>query len=144
MTTKTIVLAHLFHGRQILLGFGNDSWDSFSGTLKDGENFKEALERCLIEKVGLVPENLQMLGTTRGGHGFFYGRLVDVERLFVDVKRFDGQRLKWFNLGELSRLKLGGTIRNHWEFSPRSFEDMACDEIPAPSKLQLRVPMLMR
>lgn len=147
---RTGVVAHLFYGPRVLLVLRDNlphihcpnTWDSITETLEpeDAGDLIAGMRRGLLEEIGVIPENLNFLGLTRAGHGFFWGRLTDLERLSI-VKGDEGQVLKWFLLGDISRIKLGDAIRNHWECYPRAFEKMAWGETPEPEELGLRVPV---
>ena len=60
-----IVLAnrkgHVFWGRRV----GHDTWQFPQGGVNPGEEVEEALYRELHEEVGLHPEDVKLLGSTK-------------------------------------------------------------------------------
>lgn len=75
--------------------FGQHSWQFPQGGLDDGESVEEAMYRELYEEVGLRPEHVQILTSTRSWLRYrLPKRLVRQESKPVCI----GQKQKWFLL----------------------------------------------
>ena len=74
---------------------GRDAWQFPQGGIKKGESPREALYRELREEVGLEPEAVEVLGTTRGWLRYrLPERFVRKDQKPVCI----GQKQKWFLL----------------------------------------------
>lgn len=77
---------------------GQDAWQFPQGGIRSSESSEEALFRELKEEVGLDPDHVRIVGTTRGWLRYKLPR-----RLLRDNKSsFVGQKQKWFLLKMLA------------------------------------------
>ncbi|NRD72974.1 RNA pyrophosphohydrolase [Shewanella sp. VB17] len=75
--------------------FGQHSWQYPQGGLDDGETPEEAMYRELYEEVGLRPEHVQILASTRSWLRYkLPKRLIRQDSMPVCI----GQKQKWFLL----------------------------------------------
>ena len=75
---------------------GQNAWQFPQGGIKRGESPEKALYRELQEEVGLLPEHVQIIGSTRGWLRYrLPKRMVRRDKRPVCV----GQKQKWFLLG---------------------------------------------
>lgn len=86
--------------------YGHDAWQFPQGGIADGETPEQAMYRELWEEVGLHPEDVQILGQTRGWLRYRLPR-----RFIRNDKppRCIGQKQRWFLLrllGDDSRVRL--------------------------------------
>ncbi len=98
---------------------GRDAWQFPQGGIKKGESPREALYRELREEVGLEPEAVEVLGTTRGWLRYrLPERFVRKDQKPVCI----GQKQKWFLLRLLEedsavRLDLNDVPEfDHWQW----------------------------
>ncbi|MBT3348127.1 MAG: RNA pyrophosphohydrolase [Thiotrichales bacterium] len=81
----------LFWGRRV----GQDGWQFPQGGIKMGESPEDALYRELYEEVGLKPEHVEILGSTRGWLKYqLPKRCIRSEQKPLCI----GQKQKWFLL----------------------------------------------
>ncbi|NND66808.1 MAG: RNA pyrophosphohydrolase, partial [Halioglobus sp.] len=74
---------------------GRDAWQFPQGGIKQGESPSEALYRELREEVGLEPEAVEVLGTTRGWLRYrLPERFIRKDQKPLCI----GQKQKWFLL----------------------------------------------
>ncbi|MBT4160763.1 MAG: RNA pyrophosphohydrolase [Gammaproteobacteria bacterium] len=77
---------------------GQDAWQFPQGGIRSAESTEEALYRELNEEVGLNPDHVEIVGTTRG-----WLRYKLPKRLLRDNKSsFVGQKQKWYLLKMLA------------------------------------------
>ena len=77
---------------------GQEAWQFPQGGLRSSESPEEALYRELHEEIGLIPKQVQIVGTTKG-----WLRYKLPKRLLRDNKSFFiGQKQKWFLLKMLA------------------------------------------
>lgn len=77
---------------------GQDAWQFPQGGIMSAESPEEALYRELREEIGLEPDHVQIVGTTRG-----WLRYKLPKRLLRDNRSsFVGQKQKWFLLKMLT------------------------------------------
>ena len=77
---------------------GQDAWQFPQGGLRSSESPEEALYRELYEEVGLIPQQVQIIGKTKG-----WLRYKLPKRFLRDNKSsFIGQKQKWFLLKMLA------------------------------------------
>ena len=77
---------------------GQDAWQFPQGGIKTSESPDEALYRELREEVGLLPEQVKIVGTTRG-----WLRYKPPRRMLKDNRSsFVGQKQKWYLLKMLA------------------------------------------
>lgn len=93
-----IVLAspegRVFWGRRL----GNrDAWQFPQGGMMEGESPEETLYRELHEEVGLLPEHVEIVSSTRGWLNYRLPRRF-LRRRRAGVPHCIGQRQKWFLL----------------------------------------------
>ena len=74
---------------------GQDAWQFPQGGINVDETPEEALFRELHEEVGLLPESVRVLATTRG---WLHYRLPKRLRRNNSSPGFKGQKQKWFLL----------------------------------------------
>ncbi len=98
---------------------GRDAWQFPQGGIKQGESPREALYRELREEVGLEPDAVEVLGTTRGWLRYrLPERYVRKDQKPVCI----GQKQKWFLLRLLEedsavRLDLNDKPEfDHWQW----------------------------
>ena len=72
---------------------GQDAWQFPQGGIKKKESPEQALFRELDEEIGLAPEHVQIVGTTRGWLRYKLPR-----RFRKSNSSFVGQKQKWFLL----------------------------------------------
>jgi len=82
---------HVFWGRRI----GHDSWQFPQGGVDEGETPEEALFRELKEEIGLDPEDVELLGQTKGWLKY---RLPQQFVRKETNNKIVGQKQKWFLL----------------------------------------------
>ncbi len=152
MTLKKGVVAHLFCGPKIVLILRNNfagnvvdahCWDSLTETMEpeDNDDFETAMRRGFVEELRFIPVAHHFLGITRAGHGFFCAFLRQEELSEIRINPEEGETLGLFNLHEITRYRLGGAVRNHFEAYPQAFQKMAQGELPEPWELGLKVPV---
>ncbi len=105
----------LFWARRI----GEDAWQFPQGGIRADETPEEALYRELAEEVGLSPEDVELVGSTRGWLRYkLPRRLVRRRRKPVCI----GQKQRWFLLRLVSpevRVRLDTTDKpefDHWRW----------------------------
>ena len=77
---------------------GQDAWQFPQGGMRASESPEEALYRELYEEVGLIPQQVQIIGRTKG-----WLRYKVPKRFLRDNKSsFIGQKQKWFLLKMLA------------------------------------------
>ena len=77
---------------------GQEAWQFPQGGMRSSESPEEALYRELREEIGLIPKQVQIVGTTKG-----WLRYKLPKRLLRDNKSlFIGQKQKWFLLKMLA------------------------------------------
>lgn len=76
---------------------GQDAWQFPQGGIKKTESPEQALYRELDEEIGLNPEDVQIVGTTRGWLRYKLPR-----RFRKSNSAFVGQKQKWFLLKMLA------------------------------------------
>ena len=74
---------------------GQAAWQFPQGGIDEGETPEQALYRELEEEIGLTPENVMILGCTRGWLKY---KLPDQYRRHDSEPHFIGQKQKWFLL----------------------------------------------
>jgi len=77
---------------------GQDAWQFPQGGIKASESPEEALYRELEEEIGLQPEHVQIVGTTRGWLRYKLPKRL----LRSNNSSFIGQKQKWFLLKMLA------------------------------------------
>lgn len=77
---------------------GQDAWQFPQGGIKVSESPEEALYRELEEEIGLQPEHVQIVGTTRGWLRYKLPKRL----LRSNNSSFIGQKQKWFLLKMLA------------------------------------------
>ncbi len=77
---------------------GQDAWQFPQGGIKASESAEEALYRELQEEIGLQPEHVQIVGTTRGWLRYKLPKRL----LRSNNSSFIGQKQKWFLLKMLA------------------------------------------
>lgn len=77
---------------------GQDAWQFPQGGIKSRETPEQALYRELKEEVGLCPENVEVIGCTRGWLRYKLPRRL----LRQNNSSFVGQKQKWFLLRMLA------------------------------------------
>lgn len=82
---------HLFWGRRV----GHDTWQFPQGGVNPGEAVEEALYREIREEVGLLPEDVALLGSTRSWLKY---RLPKQYVRQYSKPLVIGQKQKWFML----------------------------------------------
>ncbi len=77
---------------------GQDAWQFPQGGVRSTESMEEALYRELNEEVGLAPDHVEIVGTTRG-----WLRYKLPKRLLRDSRSsFVGQKQRWYLLKMLA------------------------------------------
>lgn len=74
---------------------GHDAWQFPQGGINEGESPEEALFRELYEEVGLGPDDVSIVGRTKGWLRY---RLPRRLRRYNSTPGFVGQKQKWFLL----------------------------------------------
>lgn len=109
-----------------------NTWCPVTGGREDPEDFWQAAVREAQEEIGIVPENMAMLGVSRKGNAFFCGQLTDKEKELIVLG--EGQRYDFFHIENVLRLKefglLGGAMSIYLEQYPSVFQKMADTEQP--------------
>ncbi|MEX2365282.1 MAG: RNA pyrophosphohydrolase [Pseudohongiellaceae bacterium] len=77
---------------------GQDAWQFPQGGIKERESPEEALYRELEEEIGLSPDNVQIVGATRGWLRYRLPKRL----LRQNTSNFVGQKQKWFLLEMLA------------------------------------------
>lgn len=98
---------------------GRDAWQFPQGGVNDGEKPEEALFRELHEEVGLLPEAVEVIGST---HGWLRYRLPQRYQRKGQKPLCVGQKQKWYLLRLLaddSAVSLSGDHKpefDHWQW----------------------------
>jgi putative (di)nucleoside polyphosphate hydrolase len=110
-----IILAR--DSRQLFLGRrpGGKGWQFPQGGVRRGERTDDAMFRELNEEIGLTPEDVELLGSTRGWMRYRLPRQYIRDRVI-------GQKQRWYLLrlkSDESRLRFDATNApefDHWEW----------------------------
>lgn len=87
--------ANLLWARRI----GQNAWQFPQGGVQDGETAEEALYRELYEELGLIPEDVKIVGSTQE---WLHYRIPDAYQRHDSKPLCIGQKQKWFLLQLLS------------------------------------------
>jgi 8-oxo-dGTP diphosphatase len=85
-----------------------NSWSPVTGGIEAEENVFMAAKRELIEEIGVIPENLKILGISAKGNGFFFATLSEKEK--NSIKLGEGQEYDFFTFKELSKIDIKGAF----------------------------------
>jgi 8-oxo-dGTP pyrophosphatase MutT (NUDIX family) len=105
-----------------------NTWCPVTGGREEAENFPQAAHRELAEEIGLVPQDLIMLGVSIKGNGFFFGRLTDEENQAIRLG--EGQYFDFFSYDHLSKIIISGAMKVYLDRYPEIFRTMAESEKP--------------
>lgn len=86
-------------------GFGQGRWNGFGGKVKEGEEVVEAAKRELAEEVGILVDDLKLLGIL----DFSWDKKPEVLEVHVfkgidftdEPRESEEMKPQWFNVGEI-------------------------------------------
>ena len=101
-----------------------NTWAPVTGGMEaEDENITERAKKELEEEIGLIPKNLKTLGISEKGVGIFFARLSDEEA--TGIIGGEGRECLFFELENMSQIKLGGTFPVYLEKYPKIFKNVA-------------------
>lgn len=116
-----------------------NTWCPVTGGVEEGESFLDAMQRELLEEIGLIPKYLKTLGVSAKGNCFFFGRLNDRE--VARIVLGEGQKYDFFNFEQLRDLDIKGAFKIYLDRYSDIFHKMTLypSYLPKGSDLGLAV-----
>lgn len=101
-----------------------NKWCPVTGDLEQGESYLHAIKRELREEIGVIPQTIIPIGTTRKHNAVFCGRLSDQEYFKVELGD-EGQAIGFFSYKQLPTLGLAVAFTDHLGNAPEVFRKMS-------------------